>query len=143
MNRPYKITKAETMEQGHSAGEQILYMTLWAQGTGNPDGSRDTEGGLRTLAKVTNSSDKAVKRNLASLEEKLAIKMLRKEDSATRQAKIFRIYPPEKVYQNRLKAGMIWIRRDKGVSFVDNNSTEECHTSVVSSTTQNLPNIPQ
>jgi hypothetical protein len=87
--RPYKVHRCHTVQDGHSIGENQLHSALWRSGvpdatmTNNPDTKRVTMGWDR-MARKAGMSDKAAKRNLTLLREKLAVELIASEDSATR-----------------------------------------------------------
>lgn len=62
-------------------------------------------------------SDKAAKRNLTYLIEKLAVEVISPENSATRTGRTYRIYSYAAILKRRKNAAMLYVVRDKGVRF--------------------------
>ena len=127
--RPYKLHRCHTVQDGHSVGENQLLSTLWRLGvaelstSSSPDTKRVTIGWDR-LARSAGMSDKAAKRNLTLLIEKLAVELVASENSATRTGRTYRVYSYGAILQRRLDAGMLYAIRDKGVRFVGSPEAE-------------------
>ncbi len=121
--RPYKIHRCYTVQDGHSAGENQLHAALWRAGTADPsmaedpDTKRVTVGWVR-MARKAGMSDKAAKRNLTYLIEKLAVEVISPENSATRTGRTYRIYSYAAILKRRKDAAMLYVVRDKGVRFL-------------------------
>jgi hypothetical protein len=121
--RPYKVHRCYTVQDGHSAGENQLHSALWRSGvsdvsaTNDPDTKRVTMGWDR-MARKAGMSDKAAKRNLMLLIEKLAVDLIASEISATRTGRTYRVYSYTAILQRRTTAGMLYVVRDKGVRFL-------------------------
>ena len=121
--RPYKVHRCHTVQDGHSIGENQLHSALWRSGvadvsvTNDPDTKRVTMGWDR-MARRAGMSDKAAKRNLTLLIEKLAVDLIASENSATRTGRTYRIYSYAAILQRRTAAGMLYVVRDKGVRFL-------------------------
>jgi hypothetical protein len=121
--RPYKVHRCHTVQDGHSAGENQLHSALWRSGvadfsaTNDPDTKRVTMGWDR-MARKAGMSDKAAKRNLMLLIEKLAVDLIASEISATRTGRTYRVYSYTAILQRRTAAGMLYVVRDKGVRFL-------------------------
>jgi hypothetical protein len=120
--RPYKVHRCYTVQDGHSAGENQLHSALWRSGvadvsaSNDPDTRRVTMGWDR-MARKAGMSDKAAKRNLTLLIEKLAVDLLASEVSATRTGRTYRVYSYAAILERRAAAGMLYVIRDKGVRF--------------------------
>ena len=128
------------MEDGHSLAEQQLYRTLWEagepeqrvgqqtdQGAGHKagtavspadSGSRLVRLGYDRLAAMARMSWLTVKTNLRSLERKLAIEVAAPEDSARRAGKQYRVFSATVVLARREQAGLVWVRRTRGVELL-------------------------
>ena len=121
--RPYKLHHCHTVQDGHSIGENQLHSALWRSGvadvstTNDPDTKRVTMGWDR-MARKAGMSDKAAKRNLRLLIEKLAVELIASENSATRTGRTYRVYSYAAILQRRIAAGMVCVVRDKGVRFL-------------------------
>jgi hypothetical protein len=127
--RPYKLHRCYTVQDGHSVGENQLLSILWRLGvaelstSSSPDTKRVTMGWDR-LARSAGMSDKAAKRNLTLLIEKLAVELIAFENSATRTGRTYRVYSYAAILQRRMDAGMLYAVRDKGVRFVSSPEAE-------------------
>jgi len=131
------------MEDGHSLAEQQLYRTLWEAGApeppagwragqevgqavppansgspANPGESRLVRLGYDRLAAMARMSWLTVKTNLRSLEHKLAIEVAAPEDSARRAGKQYRVFSAPVVVARREEAGLVWVRRTRGVELL-------------------------
>ena len=107
-------------EDGHSLAEQAVYKALWDGGTSFDLGSDDRtiRIGYHRLAQITRLSWVSVKSNLRSLEKKLAIEVIASENSATQEGKRYRIYAAPAIQQRRKRAGLVWVRRTRGVELL-------------------------
>ena len=135
------VARALSMEDGHSLAEQQLYRTLWeagapdepggpqaGQGAGqtvapadlpaSPDAPRLVRLGYDRLATLVRMSWLTVKTNLRSLEHKLAIEVAAPEDSARRAGKQYRVFSAPVVVARREEAGLVWVRRTRGVELL-------------------------
>jgi hypothetical protein len=127
--RPYKVHRCYTVQDGHSIGENQLHSALWRSGvadvsvTNDPDTKRVTMGWDR-MARKAGMSDKAAKRNLTFLIEKLAVDLIASENSATRTGRTYRVYSYTAILQRRTAAGMLYVVRDKGVRFLTETEVE-------------------
>jgi hypothetical protein len=68
-------------------------------------------GGYNRLASKTGLSDKAVMRNLRSLEEKLAITRISLEEKETCTPRVYRVFSYKEILQRRRAAGLEWVIR--------------------------------
>jgi len=115
-----KIHRASRVQDGHSVGEQAVYLALW--NAGSPE-SPDTRlirigyGGIQSLCGLdkTNCKD-----NIQSLIRKLAIEIVSRFSVEKNQGNTYRIFSGRAVLKRRQAAGMEWVIRNKGVRFVDN-----------------------
>ncbi len=102
----------------HTLRGRISFGVLWHTGVSDgPETKRITMGHIR-LAQAANLSDKAVKRCLAQLVEKLAIEVIASEISASRTGRTYRIHSFKSILERRNAAGLLFVVRDKGVRFV-------------------------
>jgi hypothetical protein len=119
--RRERIYRARTSEDGHSFAEQAVYEALW--GAAAPEGQAESAPrtlriGYDRLARLTRLSWVSVKANLRKLEVKLAIETIGGENSAAREGKAYRIYSPPAVLERRQRAGLVWVRRTRGVELL-------------------------
>jgi hypothetical protein len=80
--------------------------------------------GYDRLAALARMSWLTVKTNLRSLEKKLAIETTAAEDSAQRAGKQYRIFPAAAVLARREQAGLVWVRRTRGVELLAQDSPD-------------------
>ncbi len=125
--RKGKVRQAKAVEDGHSLAEQAVYEALWAAGL--PIGDSATEDrairmGYHRLAQLTRLSWVSVKSNLRTLEKKLAIEVTGSENSATREGKSYRVYSRTSILERRRQAGLIWVRRSRGVELLSRPDPE-------------------
>ena len=123
VDKASRLRRAQTMEDGHSLAEQEVYRTLWRVGQpedGLADANRLVRIGYDRLANLVRLSWVTVKANLRSLERKLAIEVVAAEDSANREGKQYRIFSPAVVWSRREAAGLMWVRRTRGVELLTN-----------------------
>jgi hypothetical protein len=144
--RPYKVHRCHTVQDGHSIGENQLHSALWRSGvpdatmTNNPDTKRVTMGWDR-MARKAGMSDKAAKRNLTLLREKLAVELIASEDSATRTGRTYRVYSYAAILQRRAAAGMLYVVRDKGVRFLTMAEVEAFSTRQTTEPARNVTTV--
>ena len=116
--RPYRIHRCYKAQDAHSNGENQLYAALWHAGAlDGPDAKRITIGWDR-MARSAGMSDKAAKRNLTQLIEKLAVDLIAGEDSFSRTGRTYRIHSFKAILEKRNAAGLLFVTKDKGVRFV-------------------------
>jgi hypothetical protein len=110
------------VEDGHSLAEHAIYEALWQAALpldGEAHlGDRTIRIGYHRLAQLTRLSWVSVKSNLRSLEKKLAIDVTGSENSATREGKSYRVYSRTAILERRSKAGLLWVRRSRGVELL-------------------------
>jgi hypothetical protein len=123
--RRLRVTRARAAEDGHSLAEEQLYRLLWDAGAPEearapaamPD-SRLVRIGYDRLAAKARMSWLTVKNNLRTLEKKLAIEVAAAEDSAIRAGKQYRVFSAPAVFARRESAGLVWVRRTRGVELL-------------------------
>jgi hypothetical protein len=120
--RRLRLTRARVAEDGHSLAEEQLYRILWEAGASEedaaPGGSRLVRIGYDRLAARARMSWLTVKNNLRNLERKLAIEVAAAEDSANRAGKQYRVFSAAAVLARREFAGLVWVRRTRGVELL-------------------------
>jgi hypothetical protein len=118
--RQSRIWRAAVVEDGHSLAEQAVYRALWEGGVPLEPSSDDRtiRIGYHRLAQMTRLSWVSVKSNLRSLEKKLAIDVIGSENSATQEGKRYRIYAASAILLRRKRAGLVWVRRTRGVELL-------------------------
>jgi hypothetical protein len=124
-NRRWRVKRARGVEDGHSLAEQEVYRTLWKIGApegDDPEANRTVRIGYDRLAGLVRLSWVTVKANLRSLERKLAIEVVAAEDSASREGKQYRVYSTNAILARRQSAGLLWVRRTRGVELLTDAS---------------------
>jgi hypothetical protein len=117
--RKARVFRATLVQHGHTPAEQLLYLALWSNARESHPGSREITAGYRQLAHLANLNDKTVKYALQSLIEKLAIELIAEEHVASRTGRTYRVFSYEQILSKRNRAGLIWVRKNKGVEFVE------------------------
>ena len=120
-SRRWKVKRVHGVEDGHSLAEQEVYRTLWKVGApegDHPAANRTIRIGYDRLAALVRLSWVTVKANLRSLEKKLAIEVVAAEDSANREGKQYRVYSTAAIWERRQSAGLLWVRRTRGVELL-------------------------
>jgi hypothetical protein len=118
VGRQQKIRRAVVAQDGHSSGEQLLYLSLW--NAARPE-SHDTRlisigyNGMSYLCKLERSN---CKKNVQSLIEKLALEVTRAHEAASSTGTTYRIFSYGEILRRRKAAGLIWVIRTSGVRFV-------------------------
>ena len=105
--------RARLVQDAHTIWEQTLYEVLWNGGSGDPNGPKVICAGYRTLAAQTRLGDKTIKRNLRSLEEKLAIEPIAAEQTHTSTGRTYRIYSFRQILERRRQVGLEWVIRNR------------------------------
>jgi hypothetical protein len=117
--RKARVFRATLVQHGHTPAEQLLYLALWSNAKESRTGSREVTAGYRQLAHLANLNDKTVKYALQSLIQKLAIELIAEEHVASRTGRTYRVFSYEQILAKRNRAGLIWVRKNKGVEFVE------------------------
>ena len=120
-SRRWRVKRTHGVEDGHSLAEQEVYRTLWKAGApegDDPEANRTIRIGYDRLASLVRLSWVTVKANLRSLEKKLAIEVVAAEDSANREGKQYRVYSAAAIWERRQSAGLLWVRRTRGVELL-------------------------
>lgn len=126
-----QVRRTRTVQDGHSMAEQQIYDTLWREARTGADEYREITIGYRALADKTRLHRNTVDRNLASLEEKLAIEITKAEDRAGNIGRTYRVYGFRSVLERREAAGLVWfIKNRSGVRLLQDDDLAS-HTSQV------------
>jgi hypothetical protein len=118
VGRQQKIRRAVVAQDGHSSGEQLLYLSLWnAARPESPDTRMISIGynGMSSLCKLERSN---CKKNVQSLIEKLALEVTKAHETASSIGTTYRIFSYGEILRRRKAAGLIWVIRTSGVRFV-------------------------
>jgi hypothetical protein len=107
-------------QDGHSAGEEILYQALWNSRYARQDSkeSRLVTIGWKAMAKLARLTPRNTKRNCQSLVAKLAMEQLSDENSWESIGRTYRLFSYKAILERRRAAGLEWVMRSRGVAFV-------------------------
>jgi hypothetical protein len=118
VGRRQKIRRAINVQDGHSSGEQLLYLALWSAATPETSETRLISigySGMSTLCKLDKSN---CKKNIQGLIEKLAVEVTAPYHSVSSTGTTYRIFSFKEILRRRDTAGLIWVIRTSGVRFV-------------------------
>lgn len=93
--------------------EQHIYDTLWREARIVADEYREITIGYRALAQKTRLHRNTIDRNLASLQAKLAIEVIRAEDRAENIGRTYRVYGFRSILNRREAVGWVWSMKDR------------------------------
>lgn len=108
-----KAYRTRAAQDGHSMAEQQIYDTLWREARIITDEYREITIGYRALADKARLHRNTIDRNLASLQTKLAIEIIKAEDRAENIGRTYRVYGFRSILSRRESAGMIWFMKDR------------------------------
>jgi hypothetical protein len=114
------VRRALAAQDGHSAGEEILYQALWNCRYSRPE-SQDTKVltiGWKAMSKLARLTPRNTKRNCQSLISKLTLEQLAEENSRESIGRTYRLYSYKAIEERRRAAGLEWVTRSRGVLFV-------------------------
>lgn len=114
-----KIQRCVLAQDGHSNGEQVLYVALWNEAKPERDDSKFLTIGMGALSRLARMDISNVRKNIRSLVEKLSVEVIADEISDVQQGKTYRIFSYRRILENRRQAGLEWIIKSKGVTFID------------------------
>ena len=120
------VYKAGLAQDGHSLGEQAVYEVLWREG--KPDklrtepedlwAARYVSLGYAEVAAKARINKKSAKLNLLRLIEKQAIEVTSEYIKETSCPRTYRVLSYREIVDRRKRAGMVWVVRNKAVTFV-------------------------
>jgi DnaA N-terminal domain len=120
------VYKANLAQDGHSLGEQAVYEVLWREG--KPDklrtepedlwAARYVSLGYAEVAAKVRINKKSAKLNLQRLIEKQAIEVTSEYIKETSCPRTYRVLSYREIVDRRKRAGMVWVVRNKAVTFV-------------------------
>jgi hypothetical protein len=120
------VYKASLAQDGHSLGEQAVYEVLWREGkpdklrtdSEDPWAARYVSLGYAEVAAKTRINKKSAKLNLLRLIEKQAIEVTSEYIKETSSPRTYRVLSYREIVDRRKRAGMVWVVRNKAVTFV-------------------------
>ena len=116
----FHVRRAVLAQDGHSSGEEVLYQTLWNSRYSRQE-SKETRLvtiGWKAMSKLARLTPRNTRRNCEALIEKLAIEQLSDENSRESIGRTYRLYSYKTILERRRAAGMEWVTRTRGVTFV-------------------------
>jgi hypothetical protein len=131
LRQHHRIYPARTAQDGHSLGEQAVYYALWSAGDPETAESRLVSIGYERLAEAARLHWTNVKKNLRTLEAKLAIEAIAPENSGQRIGKTYRVYSYRAILERRRNAGLVWYRRTKGVQLLTSEQADAHSLSIL------------
>lgn len=114
-----KLRKAVLAQDGHSSGEEMLYQALWRNGKPETENTRIITAGWDRMSKLARLTPRNTKLNCNKLVQKLSLEVTAEEDSFRRIGRTYRVFSYGRILERRKAAGMEWIRKTRGVEFVD------------------------
>jgi hypothetical protein len=117
--RTVRIRQARTVEDAHTAGEQLLLQKMWSRGQPESEQTRRLKAGLSELSAWIGAHKTSCRDYLRSLIQKLAIEEIESFSSVTASARVYRIYHFKTILERRRKAGMTHVIRTGAVTFID------------------------
>jgi DNA-binding MarR family transcriptional regulator len=109
--RDWGYRKAVLVQDGHSTGEHAVYMALWNAGNGLDQHQRMVAIGYEKIARACGLHWTNVKKHLKTLEGKLAIEMVQRENSDTRTGKTYRVFGFAEILRRRKEARLEWVKK--------------------------------
>jgi hypothetical protein len=116
----FHVRRAVLAQDGHSSGEEVLYQSLWNSRYTRQE-SKETRLvtiGWKAMSKLARLTPRNTRRNCEALIEKLAIEQLSDENSRESIGRTYRLYSYKAILERRRAAGMEWVTRTRGVTFV-------------------------
>ena len=110
---PKYVRACNSIQDGHSPTEQMVYQNLCNLGSPGGDGYQVVSRGYDRIAHDNGLSKRNVQRVMESLIEKLAIEILESEISADRIGKTYKLWNPGQIMKRRSEAGLKWVYRNR------------------------------
>jgi hypothetical protein len=117
-HRPNAVA-ARQAQDGHSHSEHAVYTALWDAAQPHTPDARVVTMGFGAMSKLARLSLNNCRLNIRSLIRKLAIEEIGSEDCENKVGKTYLVYSGQTVMRRRKAAGLEWVVRTKGVSFID------------------------
>jgi hypothetical protein len=116
--RPKPIA-ARQVPDGHSHSEQAVYTSLWDAGEPYSQEARVVTIGFGAMSRLVRLSLNNCRLNIRSLIRKLAVEEWKAAECERKIGKTYLIYNTNAILRRRKTAGLEWVVRTRGVSFVD------------------------
>jgi hypothetical protein len=117
-HRPNAVA-ARQVQDGHSHSEHAVYTALWDAAQPHSPDARTVTMGFGAMSKLARLSLNNCRLNIRSLVRKLAIEEIGSEDCENKVGKTYLVYSGATIMKRRKAAGLEWVVRTKGVSFID------------------------
>jgi hypothetical protein len=117
-HRP-NASAAKHVQDGHSHSEHAVYTALWEAGEPHTPDARMVTMGFGAMSRLARLSLNNCRLNIRSLIRKLAIEEIGSENCESQVGKTYLVYNGATVMKRRKAAGLEWVVRTKGVSFID------------------------
>jgi len=116
----FHVRRAVLAQDGHSSGEEVLYQSLWncRYARAEAKETRLVTIGWKAMAKLARMTPRNTRRNCQSLIDKLAMEQLSGENSRESIGRTYRLFSYKAILERRRAAGLEWVTRTRGVSFV-------------------------
>ncbi len=141
-----KLRKANSVQDGHSRGEEEVYYTMFnrCDGVLNEDGSKTIRIGWNYLGAACSPKMDAAnaKTNCLAIQKKLAVEKIGEHNSIRRLGTIYKVYSYQQVLERRRAAGMTHFTNNRGrVELVNPNCVAFGDTCGQSAPGGNLPTV--
>jgi hypothetical protein len=121
----WKVHHCSTVQDGHSANEQLLYEMLWRSAKPASSDDRLISISREDMAGQTRITVRNIKGVLDRLIEKLSVERVIEPNSFARAAATYRIYSYRTILERRRSAGLEWVTRANGVKFISAGLAQE------------------
>jgi len=119
--RPLRYCR--TVQDAHTSGEQITYQAIWSYarkfGRSEPGGGNIVDLSVSQLCSLLSTDHKHAKHLITTLEEKLALEVVRQPNCRIAQPTRYRVFNYTQILERRRAAGLVWVIRTRTVRFVD------------------------
>lgn len=112
------IIHCKLAQDGHSLSEESVYKVLWEASVLHAEGIHIVRMGYAELAARARISKRTVIRIVPVLIEKLSIKVLDQHNSRDLTPKLYQVNSYKEILEKRRSAGLEYVVRTKGVTFV-------------------------
>jgi hypothetical protein len=114
-----KPLPARQVQDGHSHSEHAMYTALWEASEPHSPEARVVTMGFGAMSRIVRLSLNNCRLNIRSLIRKLAVEEWKAAECDRKIGKTYLIYNTNAILRRRKSAGLEWVIRTRGVSFVD------------------------
>lgn len=108
-NNQARVRRATLAQHAHSDTENAIYDLMWRSGRRETEDTAIFSQGYAILSARVRRDRTVIKRNIATLIEKLAIQVVR--PSTTSTPTVYRVFSYRETLNRRRAAGLIWVQR--------------------------------